>query len=195
MSNEITLGLILAGGEGQRVGRQNKGLLKLQGKTLTQHILERLTPQVDKVVISANADVETYRSLVPNVYVDNPLYSNKGPLAGILTVSEQLYEKVNYIQVVPCDTPFIPTNLVSLLKQALLSKPEYDIAYATTTLCDHPSIFLCKAHINSQLLDHLAQGKLSIKSWLFKHSVISVHFDDELAFTNINYLETLEQYQ
>lgn len=190
-----TVGLILAGGEGRRVGRCNKGLLTLQGKPLVQHIFERLSPQVDKIIISANENVDAYRALVPDVYKDLPSCVGKGPLAGVYTASEQLDEHVRFLQVVPCDTPFIPPDLVIALKQALLANPENEIAYAATPLCDHPSIFLCKTSINRQLLRHLEQDKLSIKSWLFSHRTIKVLFDDELAFTNINHLETLAQYQ
>lgn len=194
-TDDITVGLILAGGEGQRVGRRNKGLLTLQGKSLVQHILERLSPQVDKIVISANEDIEVYQTLVPDVYKDLSTSVGKGPLAGILTTSQQFDGNIRFMQVVPCDTPFIPSDLVATLKQALLSHPENEIAYAATALCEHPSIFLCKTSINHRLFEHLEQGKLSIKSWLFSHRTIKVMFDDELAFTNINYLETLAQYQ
>lgn len=188
------IGLILAGGEGQRVGRQNKGLLSLQGKPLVQHVAERLKPQVNTLLISANQDIKSYQQFTPNVVTDDAQCQGKGPLAGILS-TQSFYQKADLLQVVPCDTPFIPNDLVATLKHALLSEPHYDIAYAATATHDHPSIFLCKASINANLAEHLAQGKHSLKSWIFKHNAIRVLFADEQAFININYMETLQEYQ
>lgn len=189
------VGLILAGGQGQRVGKQNKGLLKLHNKPLAAHLLERLQPQVNKVVISANQDIEQYKKIVPEVYTDNPLFQGKGPLSGIISVCPALPKDIDAIQVVPCDTPFIPTDLVQRLSTALFSDPANEIAYAATQQCIHPSIFLCKPTINEQLADHLANDKYSLKSWIFKHHAVEVFFEDEQAFTNINHLETLAEFQ
>ena len=188
-------GLILAGGEGRRVGRQNKGLLKLQSKPLVQHVFERLKPQVDTVFISANEGIENYQQFTHEVVTDNLHYLGKGPLSGILSAKSLYLDKVDLLQVVPCDTPFIPNDLVSTLKKALLSKPDYDIAYAATPNHDHPAIFLCKTFINVDLEEHLAKGNHSLKSWIFRHNAIKVLFSDENAFININHLETLQEHQ
>ncbi|MEQ4583771.1 MAG: NTP transferase domain-containing protein, partial [Pantoea agglomerans] len=47
----ILTGIILAGGQGRRMGGQDKGLVQLDGRPLYQHVLERLRPQVDIVMI------------------------------------------------------------------------------------------------------------------------------------------------
>lgn len=189
------IGLILAGGQGQRVGRQNKGLLKLQGKPLVQHVLDNLSPQLDEVVISANEDVKSYQALVNEVFTDHPIWQGKGPLAGIISATQALPIDIDAIQVVPCDTPFLPNDLVAQLAKALFSDPQNEIAYAVTENCIHPSIFLCKPYINDKLADHLANEKYSLKSWIFSHHAVEVFFKDEQAFTNINHLETLASFQ
>ncbi|MFD1260480.1 molybdenum cofactor guanylyltransferase MobA [Entomomonas asaccharolytica] len=189
------IGLILAGGQGQRVGRQNKGLLKLQGKPLVQHVFDNLSAQVDEVVISANEDIKSYQTLVKSVFTDNPCWQGKGPLAGIISASQVLPKNIDAIQVVPCDTPFLPSDLIAQLAKALFSDPQNEIAYAATKDCIHPSIFLCKPYINAKLADHLANQKYSLKSWIFSHHAVEVFFEDEHAFTNINHLETLASFQ
>ena len=52
MSSEVC-GLVLAGGLGRRMGGVDKGLQLLQGRPLTLHVIERLRPQVDRVLINA----------------------------------------------------------------------------------------------------------------------------------------------
>lgn len=194
-SKRKIVGLILAGGQGQRVGRQNKGLLKLHHKPLAEHLLDRLQSQVAKVVISANEDIDLYQKLVKNVYTDDPIWQGRGPLSGLISVYPALPKDIDAIQVVPCDTPFIPADLVQRLSEALFSEPDYEIAYAATQNCIHPSIFLCKPSINEQLADHLTNDKYSLKSWIFRHHAVEVFFEDEHAFTNINHLETLASFQ
>lgn len=188
-------GLILAGGEGRRVGCQNKGFLVLQDKPLIQHVFERLSPQVDAILISANQDIDRYQQFTENVVTDDLPFLGKGPLSGILSAKSLYLNKTDLLQVVPCDTPFIPTHLVAALKQSLLSDSRYDIAYAATPSHDHPAIFLCKTSINKDLAEHLAIGSYSLKSWIFKHNAVKVLFEDENAFTNINHLETLQKHQ
>ena len=53
-------GLVLAGGQGRRMGGVDKGLQLLQGRPLMQHVIERLRPQVDRVLINANQNLERY---------------------------------------------------------------------------------------------------------------------------------------
>ena len=55
--------VILAGGQGMRMGKVNKGLLSLQGQAMIRHVIGRLEPQVSRIIISANQDVDVYRDL------------------------------------------------------------------------------------------------------------------------------------
>jgi molybdopterin-guanine dinucleotide biosynthesis protein A len=52
--------IILAGGQANRMGGAGKGLVRLQNKPLVQHVIERLAPQVDEVLINANLEIEQY---------------------------------------------------------------------------------------------------------------------------------------
>ena len=77
MKNSADLtGVILAGGEGRRMGGQDKGWITLRDKPLVEWVLERLQPQVETVIISANRNLDRYRALsVTVVQVNAPEYA------------------------------------------------------------------------------------------------------------------------
>ncbi|CAH0491080.1 unnamed protein product [Peronospora farinosa] len=105
-------GIILAGGQGRRMGGQDKGLVQLDGRPLYQHVLERLRPQVDIVMINANRNIDRYQlsgcRVVQDVFEDYP-----GPLAGIY--SGLLAIDGEWAAFCSCDTPAIPLNFVEKL--------------------------------------------------------------------------------
>lgn len=191
----IITACILAGGEGRRVGRQNKGLLTLKNKPLIHHVIDHIRSSVTSIIISANRQIEAYRQFGFPVYQDLPEWQNIGPLGGIISLYTHLPLHTEYMLVVPCDTPFLPSNLVTRLTKGLLTHPEASIAYAATATMIHPSIFLCKPYTNDHLANHLNQHHYSLKSWIFSHPNIKIEFPDEHAFTNINDLNTLTHNQ
>lgn len=195
MNDKNIAAFILAGGEGRRVGRQNKGLLSLNSHPLVNHVIQRIQPHVKNILISANNHIETYQSFGFPVYQDLPQWKGKGPLAGIVSLYSFIPAHTDYILVVPCDTPFLPANLVSSLYHALISNPDLLIAYAATPKQIHPSILLCKPCTNDYLANHLNHQHYSLKSWISAHPNIKVNFHDEHEFTNINDLDTLTRYQ
>ncbi len=119
--SQIT-GLILAGGQGRRMGRVDKGLQLLQGRRMVDHVYQRLSPQVGGIVISANQNQDAYRSFGVRVVSDIVSAApgddrGAGPLAGLhagLSVSKR-----PLLLSVPCDTPFIPADLVARLHTQL----------------------------------------------------------------------------
>ena len=112
-------GVILAGGLGRRMGGVDKGLRPLRGKPMVQWVLERFSPQVDQVLINANQHVEEYSAFGHPVIPDR-IAGFAGPLAGLhAALSATL---LPLIATVPCDSPFLPTDLVARLKQALLAR-------------------------------------------------------------------------
>lgn len=191
----IITACILAGGEGRRVGRQNKGLLPFKNKPLIQHVINHIQSSVTSILISANHQIEQYRTLGFPVYPDLAEWKNKGPLAGVLSLYPHIPSNSEYLLIVPCDTPFLPEDLVPSLTKALKTRPDLLIAYAATPTMIHPSIFLCKPYTNDYLANHLNQNHYSLKSWILSHPNIKVQFTDEHAFTNINDLNTLTHNQ
>ena len=55
IDSEVT-GVLLAGGRSSRMGGRDKALLDIGGGPMLLHVLSRLRPQVDRIVINANGD-------------------------------------------------------------------------------------------------------------------------------------------
>jgi len=106
--------LILAGGQGSRLGGVDKAFVELGGRTLVAHLLGRLAPQVAPVGISANGDASRFDDLGLKVLPDE--HRGKGPLAGVAAGLEWAAQiGVQALLTVPVDTPFIPHDLLNRL--------------------------------------------------------------------------------
>lgn len=187
--------LILAGGQGSRMGYRNKGLQAFRGKPLVMHVADLLRPHVEYLAVSANQDVNEYESLGFPVFEDDPAYDVQGPLAGIASALPQFPAGLDGLLVVPCDVPLLPSELVSRLSEAL-APPEVACAIATTDGSAHHGIFMCRPGMLLSLVPHLrAPTDLRLRSWLQRSSCASVHFEDAQAFANINDLQTLQDLQ
>lgn len=194
-SQDIT-GLILAGGRGSRMGGVDKGLQLHQGLPLAQQALWRLSPQVGRLLISANRNLAAYAALGLPVWPDaEPSYA--GPLAGLL--AGLAHCETPYLVSVPCDSPLFPADLVARLAQAL-EDAGAEIAIAATARPDgglQPQPVFCM--LKTELVDSLrrftqsGQGKVDL--WTAQHRRIDVRFDDERAFANANTPEELRRLQ
>jgi molybdopterin-guanine dinucleotide biosynthesis protein A len=179
-------GVILAGGLGRRMGGVDKGLKELHGRPMVQWVLERLAPQVDDIVINANQNLERYRGFGHRV-VSDEIAGFAGPLAGLHAGLKAV--KHPLAVTVPCDSPFLPLDLVERLHKNL---GENDLAVAKTGDQPHPVFALVRRHCREPLEAFLAQGGRKIDAWYASLKVVEVSFDDEAdAFRNINTLEDL----
>ena len=181
-------GIVLAGGQGRRMGSVDKGLQLLHGKPMIASVLERLAPQVDEILINANQNLERYRALGHRV-VSDEISGFAGPLAGLHAgLSAALHPLV---VTVPCDSPFLPADLVSRLRGFLA---DHDLAVAKTGDQPHPVFALVRMNLKENLAAFLAAGGRKIDAWYAPLKVIEVGFDDEAgAFRNINTLEELNR--
>ena len=181
-------GIILAGGQGRRMGGVDKGLQLLHGKPMVVHVLARLTAQVDETIINANQNVETYRAFGHPVVSDD-IGGFAGPLAGLHAGMKAA--KHPLVVTVPCDSPFLPADLVSRLKNRMGSA---DLAVARTGDQPHPVFALMKTSLLRNLEDFLVKGGRKIDAWYGSLKFVEVQFDDEAdAFRNINTLEELHK--
>jgi len=187
-------GLILAGGRGSRMGSIDKGLVPLAGKPMVAHVLERLAPQVQRMLINANQNQETYAALGAPVWPD-AMPDFAGPLAGLQT--GLMHCDTPYLVTAPCDSPFLPTDLVARLAQALQTQ-DADLAVAVTgegaTRQPHPVFCLAKASLLPHLTAFLEGGGRKVDRWYATLRVAEVHFADEAAFRNINTLAELREH-
>ena len=189
--NADICGLVLAGGQGRRMGSVDKGLQPLQGRPLIQHVIERLRPQVDSVLINANQNLEHYAEFGCPVVPDR-VGGFAGPLAGLDAGLHATDTPL--IITVPCDSPFLPHDLVTRLATAR-SAIDADVAVARTGSQSHPVFALVCTRVRSHLADFLARGERKIDLWYASLSVVEVAFDDEAdAFANINTRAELAQH-
>jgi molybdopterin-guanine dinucleotide biosynthesis protein A len=179
-------GVVLAGGQGRRMGGVDKGLQPLRGKPMVGWVLARFKSQVEEVIINANQNLEVYRAFGYRVVADE-IAGFAGPLAGLHAgLSAASYPLV---ATVPCDSPFLPADLVARLKNALDDK---DLAVAKTGDQPHPVFVLLRTGLKRNLESFLEQGGRKIDAWYASLRTVEVSFDDEAdAFRNINTLEEL----
>ena len=180
-------GIVLAGGLGRRMGGVDKGLQLLHGKPMIEHVLERLRPQVGEIVINANQNVDRYKSFGHRV-VSDAIGGFAGPLAGLHAGLQAVTNPVAVT--VPCDSPFLPADLVARLHDHLGGN---DLAVAKTGDQAHPVFALVRQSVAENLETFLASGGRKIDAWYAALKVVEVNFDDEAdAFRNINTIEELK---
>lgn len=195
LDKEQVTGLILAGGRGSRMGNVDKGLQPFRGAPMAFHVMMRLTPQVGNLMINANQNLAPYEGFGVSVWPDE-LTGFAGPLAGLQTGLNHC--ETPYLVTAPCDSPFLPTDLVARLGDGLLAR-DADLAVAVTGEAgnrqSHPVFCLVKASLHAHLTDYLQKGGRKIDAWYATLNVAEVHFEDEAAFRNINTLDDLRKYE
>lgn len=190
--NQIT-GLILAGGRGSRMGNVDKGLQTFRSAPMILHVIMRLSPQTGSLMINANQNHGPYEGFGLPVWPDQ-MSGFEGPLAGLQTGLAHC--ETEYLVTAPCDSPFLPTNLVERLADAI---GEADLAVAVTGDDDgrqpHPVFCLMRSSLLPHLTVFLQEGGRKIDAWYKSLNFVEVVFSDEAAFRNINTLEELRRFE
>jgi molybdenum cofactor guanylyltransferase len=191
-------GLILAGGRGTRMGHVDKGLQPFRGTTMAQHVMRCLAPQVGALAINANQNLDVYAAFGVPVWPDQ-LTGFEGPLAGLATGMARCATPL--LVTAPCDSPFLPLELVARLHQALIAQ-DADLALAETEepgpdgtprIQPQPVFALVRTNALPQLEAYLAGGGRRMDGWYGGITVARVRFEDAAAFRNINTLDELRQ--
>jgi molybdopterin-guanine dinucleotide biosynthesis protein A len=181
-------GIVLAGGQGRRMGGVDKGLVDLDGTPMIAHVLARLVPQVGDVLINANQNLDRYRAFGYPV-VPDAVGGFAGPLAGLHAGMTRASR--DFVVTVPCDSPFLPRDLVLRLR-AKLDEKGAQLAVAKTFDQPHPVFALVRRDLLPNLAAFLASGGRKIDAWYTAFRVVEVAFDDEAhAFRNINTADEL----
>lgn len=193
-------GLVLAGGEGSRMGGVDKGLLPFRGRPLVEHALRRLRSQqgglIGPLLISANRHLDTYSSFDATVLQDR-IDGYAGPLAGMLAGLE--HAAAPFLLTVPCDAPLFPLDLAARLAAAL-DDPQIQIAMAAShddtlgRLRPQPVFCLLRSELAPDLRTFLDEGGRGVERWMQRHRHAVVRFDqaqDAGAFGNANTPEDL----
>ena len=187
--NDGLSAIILAGGQGRRMGYRNKGLIQLDGKQLIEHVIARLQSQVNHIVISANADVDQYSQYGLPVISDQA--SNLlGPLAGIAAGLHNI--ESDYALIVPCDCPFIPLDLAARML-AEINKTQRPLCLAQDPERIQPLFALLHRKLLPKLQQSLDRNELKVGRWMREQEHCLIQYDDPLLFFNINTPEELAQ--
>lgn len=187
-----TTGVILAGGLGRRMGSVDKGLVMFNARPMIASVIDRLVPQVDELLINANRNLEAYRAFGHRVIRD-AIEGFAGPLAGLeCGLAEAKHE---FVVTCPCDSPFLPTDLVRHLGAAF-EQNSIDLAVAKTGAQVHPVFCLVRRSVHGHLRDFLNSGGRKIDAWYAALNTIEVSFDDQPeAFANINTANELKDFE
>ncbi len=185
----LITGLVLAGGRGTRMGEIDKGLQLFRGMPMVEHVLQRLAPQVNELLINANRNIACYRAFGYPVVADS-IDGFAGPLAGLYAGMQAATHSL--IVTAPCDSPFLPANLVIRMHAALTAQ-QADVAVAKTGSQVHPVFCLTRCDLAPHLQQFLASGQRKIDKWYATLTTAEVAFDgEETAFANINTIQELE---
>ena len=174
------------------MGSVDKGLRELRGKPMVGWVLERFMPQVEEIIINANQNLDIYARFGHRVIADE-IGGYAGPLAGLHCALNAAHHPL--VATVPCDSPFLPADLVARLHSALQAQ-QSQLAVARTGDQPHPVFCLCRRDVLPHLTQFLASGGRKIDAWYATLSVTEVAFDEETqAFSNINTPEELAAFE
>ena len=152
------------------------------------HVIERLAPQVDEILINANRNVSEYMAL-GHAVIPDAIGGYAGPLAGLHVGLTHAANAL--IATVPCDSPFLPEDLIERLSAAM-AKQSADIAVARTFDQPHPVFALVRRDVLPHLTRFLQGGGRKIDAWYATLNSTEVAFDDQAdAFRNINTADEL----
>jgi molybdenum cofactor guanylyltransferase len=180
--------IILSGGRATRMGGIDKGLVSLHGKPLVQHVIERVQPQVNELLINANRELSTYQSFGLPIYTDEQA-DFIGPLAGFYIGLS--HAKHPYLLTVPCDAPNLAKDIAISLQQALIEQ-DADIAVAQSDGHAHPVISMCRISTLPSLITAIHQDVRKVSTWQKSLRYIEVNFDDSCdSFINLNTLDDI----
>jgi len=113
--------LLLAGGRGQRMGGQDKGLVEWRGEPLIAHLHRQSRDLTDDLIISCNRNPERYAPYADQLVHDD-VGDFPGPLAGIRAGLKAARHP--YLLVLPCDVPNIDSDLLGNMRESASQHPD-----------------------------------------------------------------------
>ena len=165
------------------MGGVNKGLIQLKNQPLIQHVISRLQPQVDEILINANREIAQYEAFGFKVLQDEN-QNFAGPLAGMVLGLK--HSKHELVLAVPCDSPLLPLDLVTRLYNGM-AESHMDIAVASSDGNAHPVFCLMKKNVLPSLIAFLDAGERKVSAWQKSQKYVEVDFTDCAdAFVNLN---------
>lgn len=171
------------------MGGVDKGLVEFDGRPLIEHVITRIKPQLDNIMISANRNIAQYQRYGYSVLKDTQ--RGIGPLAGILQALQRC--QTRWLLTLPCDTPCISEALVTRL---LVATAESDASLFTASDGDklQPLFSLINRDLTPSLQRYLDSGERKVSQWLEQQGTASVEFSEmSEMFVNLNTAESIKE--
>ena len=178
------LAIVLCGGKGHRFGTPAKPLADLHGRPLVAHVIDRLKPQVDDIVLSCAQPNPAYEQLGYRTVLDAT--PDEGPLGGIVSVLDVV--EPAWVLTAPADTPFLPSDLVPKLVPIC---QQHGLAVASAAgRRQNLTMLMDEAHTAS-LHRFFESGGRAAHRWLDDNAAVEVEFPAS-GFLNVNTPADLE---
>lgn len=183
IKQEQVTGVILAGGQGSRMGGLDKGLIEWQGRPLIEHLIAAFQTQLSSLMINANRNQAIYQSYGFPVISDQTT-DYQGPLAGLFAAMRAV--KTPYILTIPCDSFYLAPDFAARMLQALnVSTAPLVVAHDGEQL--QPTYALVPIALLPNLEAFLANGERQLRAWYQQQRMATVNCGDiAIMFQNIN---------
>lgn len=188
-------GVILAGGRSSRMGVSRKALLELHGQPLLKHIVDRVQPQVESLLLSCESETADFKAyglpIVPDLLPDY-----RGPLTGLYSALQYLADQGydDGLFLCPCDAPFIPHSIVQVLLAACKNEKTSVVAISYQGILQPTFSLWQKHHLDAVRQAVVAEGRGGLKHLLtsLPHKIVEWASVEPSPFFNVNTPEELK---
>lgn len=186
-------GVVLAGGQGRRMGGVDKGLQPWHGQSLIDYSIQAIQPLCRSIIINCNRNLATYQKKSQALMTDIDDGFN-GPLSGLVSVitgvlsDRETYSDVEWLLVSPCDTPNIGTEEFRLLIDQIGCHPSMTLLALTDSQKQHPLHCLVHRSMFQRIIQAYHEGQRSVFRVFKRLNVTWVHVTDEERMRNVNTL-------
>lgn len=192
-----TVGVLLAGGLARRMGGGDKPLRTIGGRTILAHVIARLAPQCDELILNANGDPARFAAYGLTVVADT-VEGFAGPLAGILAALDWTAANrpgIAWVLSAATDCPFLPHDLVARLQRARQDE-NAQLAVAASDGQTHPVIGLWSVALRDELRHALVVEDIrKIDRWTARYPLATVTWPVEPVdpFFNANTVDDIAE--
>ena len=194
MDHSKILGVVLAGGKSLRFG-EDKSQVKLNNKSLIDHILSEVLTEFKELLIVSNNPIEFNKS--ENISIIRDFKNNLGPLGGVLTAMKWIKDNkkdYQWISTFPTDTPFFKNQILKDFHDKINLK-NGKLFFIKSNNTRHNIFGLWSIDLADKLEKDLENGDRKVEDWANKVGVniIDMQFEKNDPFFNINTKEDLEK--
>ena len=194
MDHSKILGVVLAGGKSLRFG-EDKSQVKLNNKSLIDHILSEILTEFKELLIVSNNSIKFNKS--EKISIIGDFKNNLGPLGGVLTAMKWIKDNnkdYQWISTFPTDTPFFKKKILKDFHDKINLK-NGKLFFIKSNNTRHNIFGLWSIDLADKLEKDLENGDRKVEDWANKIGVniIDMQFEKNDPFFNINTKEDLEK--